>query len=289
MKPPVGAFPPAAAANEPATIGQPNAFTGSQRSEITTLTDAANVSIDASASNVFELTATGAVGATRQLDNPTNIVKGMMWQVWFVQDGTGGRALTFDTYYDFGDEGAPDFTGDAANEVSVISMMAVSTTAIVATIGSGAPPAAHDLAGAEHNADTFANLNTKVSDETLAGLGTSQQFTKNQRAAIVALTDAATTLINADDGNVFELTATGGVGGTRQLDNPTNLVAGMSFIVIFNQDGTGSRALTFDTFYDFGDEGAPDFSAQAANISNVISCVALSTTQIACSTITGFA
>ena len=33
--------------------------------------------------------------------------------------------------------------------------------------GAGGLPAAHDLGGAEHNADTLANLNTKVSDATL--------------------------------------------------------------------------------------------------------------------------
>lgn len=34
-------------------------------------------------------------------------------------------------------------------------------------IGEGAAPGAHDLAGAQHNADTLANLNAKVSDATL--------------------------------------------------------------------------------------------------------------------------
>ena len=34
-------------------------------------------------------------------------------------------------------------------------------------IGEGATPGAHDLAGAQHNADTLANLNSKVSDATL--------------------------------------------------------------------------------------------------------------------------
>jgi len=34
-------------------------------------------------------------------------------------------------------------------------------------IGEGAAPGAHDLAGAQHNADTLANLNSKISDATL--------------------------------------------------------------------------------------------------------------------------
>jgi hypothetical protein len=124
--------------------------------------------------------------------------------------------------------------------------------------------------------------------QTTVQLDAVQEFTASQRSHVVALTDLAVTLIDAAAGNVFELTATGGIGATRQLDNPTNLAKGMTWIVIYNQDGTGSRALTFDTFYDFGTEGAPDLSSDAANLTTIISCVALSTTQIACSSLLGF-
>lgn len=123
----------------------------------------------------------------------------------------------------------------------------------------------------------------------VAQLAVSQQFTANQHSHIVTLTDALTTLIDATDSNIYSLTATGGVGATRQLDNPTLLVAGMTWQVWFIQDGTGGRALTFDTFYDWGDEGAPDFTPQIANVKNVITCVALSPTQIAATALKGFA
>jgi len=322
--------PPAGTDRDAIAGGDANEYTKNQRSAVSSLTDAANVSIEASASNIFELVATPGVGATRQLDNPTGLVKGMTFQVWFQQDGTGGRALTFGGFYDFGDEGDPDFTGSGANEIDFIVCLVTSATTIAATVGSGAPPQPHALGGSEHTADTLANLNakvsdatlidtadsrlsdartptshslggsehaadtfdelnSKVSDETLAGLGTQQAFTKNQRSAISTLTDAVTVAVDASLSNVFELTATGGVGATRALGNPTNVTAGMTWIIIYNQDGTGSRALTFSGNYDFGDETAPDLSSDAANETTIISCVALTATQIACSALLGFA
>jgi hypothetical protein len=149
--------------------------------------------------------------------------------------------------------------------------------------------AVHALGGGDHTADTFANVNSKVSDANLAATDISQQFTKNQYSHIVTLTDAAVSEYVASDSGIYQLTATGGVGATRELDNPTSLVAGMTWQVWFIQDGTGGRGLTFDTFYDWGDEGAPDFTAQAASIKNIITCVAFSTTQIAATAIKGFA
>lgn len=116
-----------------------------------------------------------------------------------------------------------------------------------------------------------------------------QQYSKSHYSAITSLTDGSNVSIDAEASNIFELTATAGVGATRQLDNPSNLVAGMVFRVIFNQDGSGSRELTFDTQYDFGDAGAPSFSSQGADVSNVITCIALTNSQIAAVVSTGFA
>lgn len=119
----------------------------------------------------------------------------------------------------------------------------------------------------------------------VALLAAEQTFTASQRSHIVVLADAPVVLLDASLSNIYQLTA----AGNRQLDNPTNLSAGMTWQVWFIQDGAGGRALTFDTFYDWGDEGAPDFSTQLPNIKNIITCVALSATQIASTTLKGFA
>lgn len=146
-------------------------------------------------------------------------------------------------------------------------------------------PTAHALGGASHTADTFANLKTKVSDAVPAATDVSQQYTKNQRSAVVALTYAANITINADASNIFEVTLT---NTTAQLDNPTGLVKGMAWSVIVHQDGSGGRLLTYDTQYDWGVEGAPDFTGQAASKSNVLSFLAISATQIAATALLGF-
>jgi hypothetical protein len=146
-------------------------------------------------------------------------------------------------------------------------------------------PAAHTLGGASHTADTLANLNAKVSDDDVAGLGTSQQFTKNQRGAVVTLTYASPIAIDASLGNNFEVTLT---DTTTELDNPTNLVKGMTWLVHVIQDGSGGRALTFDTFYDWGDEGAPTISALGIGESAILSFYAMTTTKIAATAIMGF-
>lgn len=62
------------------------------------LTDAANIATDASLGNTFRVT----LGGNRNLSAPTNPVDGQK-AVWvFIQDGVGGRTLTFDAVFNFG-------------------------------------------------------------------------------------------------------------------------------------------------------------------------------------------
>lgn len=129
-----------------------------------------------------------------------------------------------------------------------------------------------------------ANEQLEISS-TGAALDVSQQFTKNQHSAVVVLSDGANVAYLASDSNLFELVAT--ALGARQLDNPTGLVKGMTWEVWYTQSVGGSEALTFDTFYDWGAEGAPDFSAQTGSEVNIIACIAVSTTKIRATTLMG--
>lgn len=62
------------------------------------LTDAANIATNASLANRFTVT----LGGNRNLSAPTNPTDGQK-VVWvFTQDGTGGRTLTYDAIFDFG-------------------------------------------------------------------------------------------------------------------------------------------------------------------------------------------
>jgi hypothetical protein len=62
------------------------------------------------------------------------------------------------------------------------------------------------------------------------------------------LVDAANISVDATLGNVFKVT----LNGNRELDNPTNLKAGATYIIRIIQDGTtGGRTLTYGTAYKF--------------------------------------
>lgn len=75
-----------------------------------TLTDGATISVNAALSNNFKVT----LGGNRTLANPTNLTDGMVLNFVIKQDATGGRTLTFDTKYDFGDAGTPVLTSGAS-------------------------------------------------------------------------------------------------------------------------------------------------------------------------------
>lgn len=77
------------------------------------LTDESEVDIDLSTGNNFSLSLLTATGASRELQNPTNMTVGQSGVIYFIQDGTGGLSLTFDTYYKFEGGTAPTLTTDA--------------------------------------------------------------------------------------------------------------------------------------------------------------------------------
>lgn len=184
------------------------------------------------------------------------------------------------------DPNAHDLAGAQHNSATLAQFNAKISDATLDDSSATRDPNAHALGGAAHSADTLANVNTKVSDATLAATDVEQSYTKSQRASVVALTDGANVAYDASASNIYELVATN--IGTRQLDNPSNLAKGMTWQIWFIQDGTdGGEALTFDTFYDFGAEGTPDFTAQGVGVENIITCVALSTTKIRATTLLG--
>ena len=80
------------------------------------LTSGTTVAIDASLSNNFKLTMTGAC----KLSNPTNLTEGMVLNFAVDENGTGGYALTFDTMYKFPGGTAPTWitTASAKNFLS---------------------------------------------------------------------------------------------------------------------------------------------------------------------------
>lgn len=89
-------------------------------SAMQTLTDAALVTVDLNAGASLVLVATAAVGNTRGLSNPTNMLAGTTVTLQFTQDSTGGRDLTFGSAYKFAGGTAPVFGAQPASVSNII-------------------------------------------------------------------------------------------------------------------------------------------------------------------------
>lgn len=82
---------------------------------------------------------------------------------------------------------------------------------------------------------------------------------------ITTLTDGATITPNFATSCNFTVT----LGGNRALANPTNLVAGQSGSLFIVQDGTGSRTLTWGSYWDFPAGTAPTLTTTASAVDRV--------------------
>ena len=102
----------------------------------------------------------------------------------------------------------------------------------------------------------------------LAALAGNNTWTKAQAVSTVALSDAATIVVDASLSNVFSVT----LGGNRTLQNPTNLISGGTYIVHINQDGTGSRTLAYDTLYKFPGGSTPVLTT-GINAKDTLTCI----------------
>ena len=112
-------------------------------------------------------------------------------------------------------------------------------------------------------------------DADTAKTDVAQTFTAAQRGSITALTDGATITPDFAASNNFSVT----LGGNRQLANPSNITVGQSGAIVITQDGTGGRALTFDSYWDFTGGTAPN-NTTTASASDVLVYYVTSSTKI---------
>lgn len=112
---------------------------------------------------------------------------------------------------------------------------------------------------------------TKETLEAFLQLDDEHKYTKQQGFPETTLTYGANIswALQANQVSTVLLTGT-----TAQLDNPTQLINGFTYILIVLNDATGGRGMTYDTDYDFGADGAPDHSLRAANKFDVVTFVA---------------
>ena len=139
-------------------------------------------------------------------------------------------------------------TVNAAREYTLITAdpITINTTALVFTQTGGTTPAAHDLGGAGHNADTLANLNTKVSDANLDDSSASRTPTAH---ALGGAEHLASTLVelnvkvsdaNLDDSGATRTPTAHALGGAEHTaDTLVNLNAKINDANL--DDSTASR------------------------------------------------
>jgi len=75
--------------------------------------------------------------------------------------------------------------------------------------------------------------------------------------------DAANVATNCNSGNTFDMTLGASSG---QLDNPTNMQDGATYVWIIRQDGTGGRTLTFGSAFIFPGGTAPALSSGVSEV-----------------------
>ena len=106
-----------------------------------------------------------------------------------------------------------------------------------------------------------------------AVLASDQSWSGAQRGTINALTSAATVTIDFNAGNNYSIT----LGHNVAFANPTNQTAGQSGSIFLTQDGTGSRAPTWGTDWDWAGGTAPTLTTTASAVDRVDYIIAAST------------
>ena len=104
----------------------------------------------------------------------------------------------------------------------------------------------------------------------VTGVGT---FDAATRGAIGTLTDGATITPDFAVANHFSVT----LGGNRTLANPSNLVAGQSGVIFITQDASGSRTLSYGSYWEFSSGSAPTLTTTANAIDALVYVVRSST------------
>ena len=95
-----------------------------------------------------------------------------------------------------------------------------------------------------------------------------------------AMTDAATIYPEFTSNNNFSVT----LGGSRTIANPNTPVPGQTGLFYLQQDGTGSRVVSWGSSYRFSGNIAPTLST-SANTVDVIAYAVKNTTSIICQTL----
>ena len=97
-----------------------------------TLTDATTIAVDMGAF----LNAVVTLGGNRTLGSPSNMKVGQSGYIRIVQDGTGGRTLSYAAYWEFDGGTAPTLSTGASDE-DMLYYTVISSTRVHGTLRNG--------------------------------------------------------------------------------------------------------------------------------------------------------
>ena len=111
-----------------------------------------------------------------------------------------------------------------------------------------------------------------ASTVTVSGKG---KFMTGALTPIVTLTDAACVASDLNTGNIFYVT----LGGNRALEAPTNTTTNIGAVgqIFIQQDGTGSRTLSYNTVFQFPGASVPVLSTAANAVDTLFYAVRTAT------------
>jgi hypothetical protein len=104
-------------------------WSAAQRGSISTLSDGATITPNFNLANNFTVT----LGGNRTLANPSNLTAGQSGVIWIVQDGTGGRTLSYGSQWMFVDNADPVLS-TAASAVDLLVYSVRSSSFIAARL-----------------------------------------------------------------------------------------------------------------------------------------------------------
>ena len=99
-------------------------------------------------------------------------------------------------------------------------------------------------------------------------------------AEITTLTDAASIYPDMTSNTNFTVT----LAGNRTMQNPNTMITGQSGVFYVQQDSTGSRTLSWGSYYRFSGNTAPTLSTSANSV-DVVAYAIKNTTSIVCQTL----
>jgi len=116
---------------------------------------------------------------------------------------------------------------------------------------------------------------TGISVSSLGELTTSDTIDGALAPTITTLSDGATITPDLSTSCNFTIT----LGGNRTMANATNAIAGQSGSIFIVQDGTGSRTLSWGSYWDFAGGSAPTLTT-ASNAVDRVDYIVRSNTSI---------